>query len=324
MNFPRAFQRVAAVGAVLLASTLLASCGGGDQAERFVPTRVLAFGDESSVIVQGTTTTNGAKYTVNALVAGTTTNNCEAYPLWPQLVAGAYGFAFEQCRGSATSTTSRTLAVANATAAGVQTQVDGFLAAGGAFTDKDLVTVMAGLNDIVAQAQASSTEAEKVAAVEAAAISLAGQINRMVNAGARVLFATVPNVGSTPWGRADANRSALLTTLTLRFNSRLRSTVINDGRRLALVDAYESVRQVLLNPTTVSLSGFVNGGDALCLPGTVTAPSAAATTCTNAATSLVPGGDPANWLWADNLRLGPAGQGRIGLLAADRARSHPF
>ena len=40
----------AALLAGVLASALLASCGGGEQVQTFVPTRVIAFGDESSVI----------------------------------------------------------------------------------------------------------------------------------------------------------------------------------------------------------------------------------------------------------------------------------
>jgi len=38
------------LGAAVLAATLLASCGGGTQVERFVPRRLISFGDEASVM----------------------------------------------------------------------------------------------------------------------------------------------------------------------------------------------------------------------------------------------------------------------------------
>ena len=58
----------AALLAGVLASALLASCGGGEQVSTFTASRVIAFGDESSLI-----NSNGSKYTVNALVSGSTT-----------------------------------------------------------------------------------------------------------------------------------------------------------------------------------------------------------------------------------------------------------
>ena len=45
----------------LLALAGMASCGGGGQVDPFVPNRILAFGDELSVIQP-----DGRKYTVNA------------------------------------------------------------------------------------------------------------------------------------------------------------------------------------------------------------------------------------------------------------------
>ena len=46
---------VATAGAALL----LAACGGGDQVEKFAPRRVLAFGDENSLIVDNNADRNG-------------------------------------------------------------------------------------------------------------------------------------------------------------------------------------------------------------------------------------------------------------------------
>ena len=54
--------RRTALGIGALVCALLASCGGGNQASSYFATRVLAFGDESSVI-----NADRSKYTVNAL-----------------------------------------------------------------------------------------------------------------------------------------------------------------------------------------------------------------------------------------------------------------
>ena len=86
----------AALLAGLLAAALLASCGGGQQVQAFRPSRVISFGDETSVI-----RADGSKYTVNALASGSTTViDCGANPIWVQSVAAAYGFVFPECAGT--------------------------------------------------------------------------------------------------------------------------------------------------------------------------------------------------------------------------------
>ena len=49
------------------AEAVLEACGGGETEQTFTATRVIAFGDETSVI-----NADGSKYTVNALVSGST------------------------------------------------------------------------------------------------------------------------------------------------------------------------------------------------------------------------------------------------------------
>ena len=72
--------RAALLAGAVLASALLSSCGGGTQASSFTATRVIAFGDESSVI-----TANGSKYTINTLAStGSTAVDCTSAPLWIQ------------------------------------------------------------------------------------------------------------------------------------------------------------------------------------------------------------------------------------------------
>ncbi len=69
---PAAPRRVLGGVAVLLASVLMASCGGGDQVKKFQPTNFVSFGDESSVLASETVAGSaeplkGLKYTMNSL-----------------------------------------------------------------------------------------------------------------------------------------------------------------------------------------------------------------------------------------------------------------
>ena len=74
----RPARRLAAWLATL---TLLASCGGGDRVGTFIPGRLIAFGDETSVI-----TPDGRKHTVNAVdTAGAL--DCACNPNWVQYLS---------------------------------------------------------------------------------------------------------------------------------------------------------------------------------------------------------------------------------------------
>ena len=93
-------------GAAALAATLLvAACGGNGEPEtRFHANRVIAFGDESSLIVDTRNNANGSKYTVNATVSATDpTVVCGVNAVWSQSVAASYGLVFPECNPPATA-----------------------------------------------------------------------------------------------------------------------------------------------------------------------------------------------------------------------------
>lgn len=301
--------------AALLATALLAACGGsGDQIEPFQPTRVLAFGDEASLL-----TAQGRKYTVNSL----DTNNvldCTLNPIWTQTLAASYGLVFPQCNPTNVATTSRILAQDNATVAAVTAQVDAFVAGGDSFAAKDLVTVLAGTHDVLAQYDrwvAGTSEAEVLAAAEAAGTALAQQVNRIANAGGKVLISTIPNVGVTPYAVAQetarAGSADLLSRLTARFNSRLRVNLENDGRKIGLILADENIDAIVRFG-----AGFANVNAPACNTATV----GDVTQCTTA--TLVATGAENTYLWADTLQLSIAGHRVLGGLAVTRARGNPF
>lgn len=312
------------LGAALLGATLLSACGGGEQAVKFAPTRVLAFGDETSFIEDVAGTGNGRKYSVNGLAADAVAIDCRVNPIWVQVVASGFGLVFPQCNHATTpvvAPASRIYAVPGARVAEVAGQIDRHIASGGGFGATDLATVLAGANDVLAlYAQYPGVpEADLVAQAEAAGTALAQQVNRIAEAGGKVVVSTTPDLGISPYGIAQETlapgRAALLTRLSARFNARLRVTVVNDGRRIGLMFTDEALQTAY---KFASATGFTNVVAPVCNP--VAAP--VLTACTTA--TLVSGGSGTTWLWADATRLSAGGQTLLGNLGLSRAVNNPF
>ena len=309
------WRRQAACVAVAASTALVTACGGGGSpTNTFHASRVLAFGDESSVIG-----TDGSKYSVNGFTPNTTTIDCSVNPLWVQTVATAYGLVFPDCNTSGvTAPASRILATVGAKAADLVVQVDR-QANNGGFATGDLSIVFIGINDIVGQFNQYPAvgEPQLTANVTAAGLLEALQINRLADAGSKVVVATVYDMGLTPLAGGRATDSAgLLSRLTTAYNTALRANITNDGRRigLALFDEYV---QSAASAADAGNSGvtFVNARDAACavpLPG-----------C-NANTLVSGTATGASWLWADNTRLGSGGQASLGSVVASRASNNPF
>jgi outer membrane lipase/esterase len=331
-----------AMGAAL-SVVLLASCGGGGQVEKYQPSRIVSFGDETSMIVDGSDPTvdltgvvgvslqNGAKYTVNAIKdkatnAGATLLDCKLNSIWNQYVATAYGLVFPQCNPDGFPTTSRIFATKGATVAAVKTQIDTFLAQPDTFTSATLVTILAGQYDVRAQYDlvkaGTITEAQAQANIEQAGTDLATQVNRVGQAGGKVLIATIWDVGTTPFGLAEdlasPGRAALLSLLSSRFNSKLRIGIINDGKMIGLVLADEVISSAVKNPGVT----FVDVQKPACDP--VKAPLVLqCTTDTLASTSTVTVTGDTN-VWADDLHLSSGAHRAVGSLAVTRATGNPF
>jgi len=328
MKFKGDGIRAAAMRAlgVLLSAAVCASCGGGEQVERFVPTRVIAFGDENSVI-----DSNGLKWTVNHQADASTAVDCKLNPIWIQVLATAYSLVFPECNTATTpvvSPASRIKAAAGAHSADVTTQIDNFLlSADGGFTSKDLVTILAGQHDIVDQYElvkaGSATEAQAIDELEQRGTALAGQVNRVGTAGGKVLISTVPDMGVTPFGLAQgATDAALLTRLTARFNSKLRVGLINDGHMIGLLLTDELVQALVKSKATIT-----NVTDAACA-ATAVLPDCTTVTLSTLVTDTQPTPPTkdtlGSWLWADDKHLSPAGHTQLGALALSRAQNNPF
>jgi len=313
----RAAQAVTAMMA-LTAAVVLSACGGGNgtQIQPFHPTRVVTFGDESSLI-----TPQGQKYTVNGVDATTGLVDCAANPIWVQTLAAAYGLTYPQCDPNHTAAPAGLmLAAEGSKVADVQNAVDKYFSVN-YFTDKDLVTVLVGQNDILElynQFPAQSLDSLSAQATQRGQ-ALAQTVNRIAAAGGRVIVSTLPDVGLTPFALAetvahgDTNRGTLLTALTTAFNLAMRTSLTNDGRNIGLVLLDETVQSMVKFPQAYSMTDVT---DPACLPNVIVQNCSTRTLFPNAT------GD--TWLWANNLLLGSGGQNRLGYLALTRAQNNPF
>lgn len=292
----------------------LAACGGGtSQREPFQPQRMFVFGDESSLLLP-----DGRKYSVNVLNdAGAI--DCTLQPLWVQAVANLYSFVFAGCNPAGVAVPQATMrAVLGAKIDGIAAQIDIQVAAGG-YTGADLSTVLVGANDVIElyQAYPGRSEADLIEDARQRGTRLGQQINRLVGLGAKVIVATVPDMGFSPYAVAqktlftDTDRAALLSRLTAALNGRLRIEIINDGRYIGLVLVDEMVQAMARAPLNF---GVTQPSAVLC---TVALPN-----CSSA--TLVTDGASLNFLWADDRRMAFGGHQQIGLLARARATGNPF
>lgn len=302
------------------ALVLIASCGGGDQVDPFDPDRLLAFGDESSVI-----TAEGKKYTINALTDDGQPD-CEENPNWVQYMSLSFDLPFAGCNPGGGTVRSIMYATPGAKVADFVAQVAAHRATPGErFGDSDLVTVLIGQNDILEQYQRypGVDEATITAELVARAKAVAEQVASIAGEDGKIIIAAVPDQGVTPFARkqGDAN-AALLGRLSSEYNTALRLALPSDsGRNIGFVSADRIVRLAANDPEDY---GYRNGSDPACL---ATAPLP---DCTDDTLFKDPGGDedddasPTRWLWADDLQLSPAGHRQVGRSATSRARNNPF
>jgi len=309
----------------MAALAIAAGCGGGtSQFEPFVPQRLFSFGDEASALT--TDAPAGRNYSINGFNTNGTPDDatddffdCRAQPNWAVSLATFYSFVFAECNpDNVAAPQARNWAAPGARVAEAALQVDAQVAAGG-FRDKDLATLMVGVNDIVEiyRRYDGSNEADLLADVRERGNRTGQLVNRLIDLGAKVIVANIPDLGYSPFAKAenaahtDTDRAALLSRLTAAFNERLGVTILLDGRFVALVQADQRVLVLARVPATF---GLTNTSDAAC---TTPPPS-----CTNK--TLVTGATASTYLWAGELLLSPRGQSEVANLAITRAQRNPF
>lgn len=317
--------------AAFASAALLAACGGGDNIEsKFVPERVVAFGDAEGDVGQ-----TGGRYTVN----DNTVN------IWTQIVAAAYGKTLTaQSAGGLGFATGNARIVLEPDAGGstatmtVREQVDAFLASN-TFAENDLVLVSAGTSDIIVQARAALdgtiSDAQALANVDQAARDLAVQVRRMVDAGARhVVIAGVRNLAITPWALSlpEARRPLLQNLSSVSsntdqnqpraFNDRLKIQLADLGTSVLYVETASYFMQVVANPGGNALDNVtgmactsVDAGE-----GIGTGTGQVNSRLCDAPTDIQAGIDYGRWLFADRVYFTPRGQQLLGDLIITRVR----
>ncbi|MCR5866471.1 SGNH/GDSL hydrolase family protein [Aquincola sp. J276] len=316
MNFKFVWRGAAA----LAVAALLSACGGG-QVDEFKPKRIIAFGDEQSLV-----TADGKKYSVNlATTSDTTDQECRTYPVWTQIVAAEFGLSFPGCRTAGAADNGVMKATVNAKVEDFARQISEISST---FTDDDLTTVMVGTHDVLEQYAlypAKSKEAI-LAELRTRGTRWGELVNSIAEAGPRVQVVTIPDLGLTPFaiaekaaataaGAESPDRQALLTELVAAYNLAMRLALIQDGRMIGLVFGEIETQQMVRYPGSYRLSNVVKGVCAVDLPN-----------CTS--TTVIPevtSGDPVTeFLWADSIRPGIEFHDRLGDLAYYRSNNNPF
>jgi outer membrane lipase/esterase len=348
--------------AALGAAVVLAACGGGD--DGFDST--VSFGDSLSDVgtykVGTIAAVGGGKWTVNsstaqnwtelvAASAGTGAPCAAQTGLLPNIpgLVGAQVTNVPGCRNYAQGS-SRVSNSLGPNAAGLQaapfnqvnlglmaipltTQMSNHLAvAGGSYTGKELVTVMAGANDLfmnfngiaaavgggtaaagsaaaagwapdVQAAVAAGGSAATDAAVNAALTSMAQSGAELANLvktqvvakGARfVAVINLPDASKSPSALLrDPQTQGLIDTMATTFNSQLQAGL--SGTNVLYVDAYTQVRLQTANPAQFGLTNVTTPACSTTSPANPLAGSSI--TCTQA--SLIPG-DTSGFLFADS------------------------
>jgi outer membrane lipase/esterase len=313
----RRLTRLAAAAAL----ALLAACGGSTtQYEAFTPERVVVFGDDNSVL-----TATGRRYGVNGLDANGNFD-CNLEPLWMQSVAARYGYVFAECNTATVPAVPKAVTLATvgarvSDAAGAQLAA---LQASGGVRDKDLVLVMIGINDVLELYAQYPTRSEDSLLEEARqrGEAAARLVNRLVELGGRVVVSNLPDVGLSPFARAEAathaasgfDRAALITRLTTAFNEQLGVKVLLDGRFVGLVQFDLRTQLIARAPGSDGIIYF-------------NVPFCAATATAPACTTGTPSGAGAvssQYLWAQGALLGTGGQNVLASGALTRAVNNPF
>jgi outer membrane lipase/esterase len=304
------FARSVRLVVLALATTalaLLAACGGSSTIEQpFQPQRVVAMGDGLADVGQ----VAGVRYTVNDGTVNT----------WVQQVAASYGLGLtaqsaggqDWARGNA-RVAAKPDAVGNTATLTIAEQIDAFLASGGVQAN-DLILLDSGISDMVFQAQELSagriTEAQLIDNLNTAAIAMADQARRLVNAGAKnVMVAGVYDLGSSPFAK-KLGLSTVLSNATVKYNEALLVKLYNYnlGGKVLYAEVARRYANIVSTPATYGLSNVV---DAAC--------AGSAATCTP--TTLAAGADYAKYLFADDRYPTPAVQRTVGDYAASLLKS---
>ena len=191
----------------------------------------------------------------------------------------------------------------------IVTQIANHLAAsGGKFSGTELVTVMAGGNDVflnlAAVGAGSATPTQGVQAMGQAGAELAGYIKASIlaNGATRVVVVNLPDVSQTPFAYALPTASqGLINTMVTTFNAQLHAGLAGTAGVLE-VDAYTQGRDQVAHPEQYALTNITTPACDLAKLGATL--FASSLVCTSA--TLI-SGDVSHFQFADTVHPTPFG-----------------
>ncbi len=337
MHWTKKFARL---GALALSAAVLAACGGsgpGNQTTKVTFSKIVNFGDSLSDVgsykVGTVAALGGGKYTVNGpdgknwteLLAAQlgVTAPCSAVTGLNGLAA--YGFAVPRAtHAGCTSYAQGGARVTNPVGPGnallgganavlgqltepVVTQITNHLAAsGGTFSGTEVVTVMAGGNDVfinLASIGEGFSPTDAVTQMGVAGAQLAGYVKAMILAkGAKyVVVVNLPDVSKTPFAYGlPAATQGLIQTMSKTFNDQLSAGLA--GADVLLVDAFTAGTDIANNPAQF---GVTNKDTPACDLTPAKNVLGSSLVC-NAASNVITG-DISHYYFADSVHPTPYG-----------------
>lgn len=277
---------------VLLMAMILVGCGGGGSDVPAKPrfAAQVSFGDSLSDVgsyrvVTIASVAGEGQFTINpasSVQANTPTNWTEYTSLSLGLgmpcaaVTGGFGVAASSHAGcfgygEGGSRVTDPAGVGNAGLTGnvfnaamtvpVVTQIANYLstAVGKKFAGDEIVTLMAGANDVFYQAglvaASAVTPTSAVVAVQTAATQLAAAVNTQIiaNGAKYVVVANIPDIGVSPYGVSLGSNVLLINKLVTAFNAQLKAS-LPDSANVLNVDAYTASKDEVANPLKYNLS----------------------------------------------------------------------
>lgn len=338
-----------------VATAVLAACGGGgdgDQTPRAHYSRMISFGDSLSDVgsykVSTIAAVNGGQYTVNR------DNGATHVPTnWTELLSISLGFdggcaaetglnstipsipaaavtehtsCFNYAQGGARVTNPvgpGNIAVSplGQLTVPVKTQIENHLSrSGGKFAADELVTVMAGGNDIfmnvgaIQAAQMTPTQAGQ--AMATAGGELAGYVKNMIvaNGAKHVVLVNLPDVSKTPYAlaaeAAQPGSAALVSQLVQAFNSALAQGVTGMPE-VVVVDAYTQSDNQAAAKEQYGLTNVTTPACDLNLLKTILFESSLVCSSVGSTAANIPpttiSGDVSHYLYADSVHPTPYG-----------------
>jgi len=202
----------------------------------------------------------------------------------------------------------------------VQDQMTAHLTAtGGSYTGKELVTVLAGANDVFMElasvAAGAQTPQAAVTNVATAGATLGGLIKAMVvGKGAKqVLVLNMPYVAGTPFGTSlDAQTRGLVDAMTTAFNAQLAAQLAGVPG-VVVGDFYAEFKAMVSNPAQYALTNVTTP---VCGPNALSNPPAAPGTSLVCNASNVIKGDISHYAFADDVHPTPYGHQLVSQFAA--------